>query len=465
MKRIILGKILFLLAISHAFAVNNAKVNKTQFYLGDVITLTISAESSKVLFPEIYNIAGFKIIGSGSSSVSNEYINGKISEISSQSYSFKPTKSLTIKAFNLEIDGKKKRTNPIKIKLLKRAKSKAGDDFILTIKANKTEYFLGEKIDLQVIIKQKKSIITKGNIQVEPLKTKGLIFKPSKNFARSKDANYNIYTQNNQVIANQTGTFDLPVIAAIIYPNNNSNIFAQPQRSTAKKIYSNTIQLKIKPLPDNLEIYGDFKITTSIDKSQVKAGKALNLSINIIGDGNLSDIEKFALTIENTTIYIDEPQIKNQQWTQKFAIVAQEDFVIPAFSFDFFDNHTQSKKTISTQKIKIKVQNPTPSNLQTPLLQLKVNNILKYYYLLIGFLVAALLLGLWVIFKRFNRHHKNQSLIKQIQSVRGDKQLFDLLLPLNIMTLKSVLQQLEGNLYKNQNHKINKKAIIKTLKL
>jgi hypothetical protein len=43
---------------------------------------------------------------------------------------------------------------------------------------------------------------------------------------------------------------------------------------------------------------------------------------------------------------------------------------------------------------------------------------------------------------------------------KGDKALFDLLLPLNLNELDPILQQLEANLYKGETHKINKKAII-----
>jgi hypothetical protein len=58
---------------------------------------------------------------------------------------------------------------------------------------------------------------------------------------------------------------------------------------------------------------------------------------------------------------------------------------------------------------------------------------------------------------------KNQDLIKQIKSSKGDKALFDLLLPLNLNALESILQQLEANLYKSGTHKINKKAVINVI--
>jgi hypothetical protein len=89
-----------------------------------------------------------------------------------------------------------------------------------------------------------------------------------------------------------------------------------------------------------------------------------------------------------------------------------------------------------------------------------VNNKLKYYYLLFGLIMGALVSFLGIKLNNRPAVEKNQDLIKQIKSSKGDKALFDLLLPLNLNELDFILQQLEANLYKGETHKINKKAII-----
>jgi hypothetical protein len=78
----------------------------------------------------------------------------------------------------------------------------------------------------------------------------------------------------------------------------------------------------------------------------------------------------------------------------------------------------------------------------------------------LGFIIGALVSFLSIKLSHRQKPDKNQDLIKQIKSSKGNKALFDLLLPLNLSELDSILQQLEANLYKGETHKINKKAII-----
>jgi len=104
-------------------------------------------------------------------------------------------------------------------------------------------------------------------------------------------------------------------------------------------------------------------------------------------------------------------------------------------------------KATTTEPLK-KIDTPPP-----------VNDTVKYYYLLLG-VVIGLLIGIATpAFKR-KKQHKHQDLIKQIKSAKGNKALFDLLLPLNLNELQPILEQLEANLYKGATHKINKKEII-----
>jgi hypothetical protein len=74
--------------------------------------------------------------------------------------------------------------------------------------------------------------------------------------------------------------------------------------------------------------------------------------------------------------------------------------------------------------------------------------------------IGALISFLRIKLNNRQKPEKNQDLIRQIKFSKGDKALFDLLLPLDLSELDSILQQLEANLYKGETHKINKKAVI-----
>jgi len=45
-------------------------------------------------------------------------------------------------------------------------------------------------------------------------------------------------------------------------------------------------------LPDRLELYGDFNIKSEVGKTEVAANKPLNLTVSIVGIGNIDEVKK-----------------------------------------------------------------------------------------------------------------------------------------------------------------------------
>lgn len=459
---------LFLLLSTPIFALSSANVNQTWFYPGEVIVLTLNADSSKVMFPEISNIAGYPVLNTNNSQ-SISITNNRRTIKNSKSYTFKPLKSLQIPAYTLTVDGVKQTTQPIKITFKKPSKAKAGDDYILQIKVDRTTFFLGDTINLNITFKAKKSLPLTNQIVLSAPDSKDLLFIKNNEVIRTPDENYNIQTLSYKVSANNFGTIHIPSLVATIGNQNNGifgNFFDTRQRQNQKKVFSNALTLTVKPLPDALRIFGDFNFKAIVDKTQVKQGEAVNLTVSIVGKGNFEDIEAFKIEIDNATIYSDDAITSYKDWQQKFAIVSGQSFVIPSLKLNYFDKATQTKKTISSQPINIQVDKASPviaattETLVKPDNKTPVNNKLKYYYLLLGLIIGALISFLSIKLNNRQKPEKNQDLIRQIKSSKGDKALFDLLLPLDLSELDSILQQLEANLYKGETHKINKKAII-----
>ncbi|CAB5496025.1 hypothetical protein THERMOT_438 [Bathymodiolus thermophilus thioautotrophic gill symbiont] len=460
---------LFLLLSTPIFALSSANVNQTWFYPGEAIVLTLSADSDKVVFPAINNIAGNSVLGTNNSQ-SVRIVNAKRTIQNSRSYTFKPSKSLQIPAYTLTVDGVKQTTQPIKITFKKPTKAKVGDDYILQIKTDKTIFFLGDTVNLYITFKAKKSLPPSNNqVSLSIPEAKDLLFIKNNKVTRVADENYHVQTLSYKISANNFGTIHIPSLVATIGNQSNSifgGFFNARQRQKQKKIFSNDLTLTIKPLPDALRVFGDFKLKAAVDKTQVKQGDAVNLTVSIVGKGNFEDIEAFKIEIDNATIYSDDVVTSYKDWQQKFAIVGGQSFVIPSLKLDYFDKITQTKKTISTQPINIKVDKSSPiitattTTIVKPDNKAPVNSTLKYYYLLLGLIIGALVSFLSIKLSHRQKLDKNQDLIKQIKSSKGNKALFDLLLPLNLSELDSILQQLEANLYKGETHKINKKAII-----
>ncbi|RUM77237.1 MAG: hypothetical protein DSZ14_08120 [Candidatus Thioglobus sp.] len=468
----ILGNLCLLIS-APIFALTTASVNQTWFYPGDQVVLTLSSDGNKVSFPSIGNIDGNNILYT-SNSQKISIVNNKQSRHSSQSYVIQPSKSFSIPAYTLIVDGGKQTTQPIEINLKNPEQAKPGDDYILQIEADKPTFFLGDEINLKVIFKVKKSISSSNQVGITMPEVKDLLFIKNNKSIQSTDENYNIHTLNYRLRADNFGTFNIPSVVASI-GNQNTNTFgnfpARGKTSQIKKIHSNTLTITVNPLPDALRIFGDFKIKASIDKTQVKQGDAVNLTLIISGNGNLGDIEKFKLDIDSATVYSDDATFTYNQWQQKFAIVGGKSFAIPSLKFDYFDKITQSKKSIATKPIDIQIEvkepiqnllNKTGKLLPGTDSNLPTSN-LKYYYLLLGIIIGIIVSALVIALKNI-KSKTDKSLINQIKLARGDKALFDLLLPLNIAGLSAMLEQLEANIYKNAQHKIRKKDIINAIK-
>jgi len=467
--KIILGNLLIFIT-SLSFATTTANVGQTNFHYGDNIVLTITSNGDNVGFLKINDIVGNPVFNT-SSSKSISIINGKKSQTISRSYTFKPSGSMIIPAFNIRVDGKIETTKPIKLTMLKPVQNKNGDDFILQIISAKKEFFAGEYLDLQVILKQKKSSGFAGDINISPLQADGLPFFNDSEFKKSQNKDYIIYTAEYRVRANKIGLVKIqPAIATL---SDRAMGFGGFFNTVKNKIYSNKIKLEVLPLPDNLTIFGDFKLYAAVDKSNTKNGDAVNLSVVITGDGNIKDIEKYNLEIANTTIYSDEPIIENGVWKQVFAIIGNVDFTIPEFKLDYFDSKTNSKKTITSKKIKINtekvviekiipIKNIAKTVPKKEVVIIKKSN--NWWQLLLSFILGALSIFLILMLVNKDKASKNKDLIKQVKSSNSDKKLFNLLLPLGIKSLDNILQLLEENIYKNGKNKISKKEITKLIK-
>ncbi len=470
----ILGNLLFLLSIP-VFALNTASVNQSWFYPGDQVVLTLSSNGNNVIFPDIKEIDKSPILYT-TNSQKIRIINNQRSRIISRSYAFTPTKSLNIPAYTLLVDNVQQVTKPIDITLKIPTLTKQGDDYVLEIKTDKQSIFLGDEINLEVIFKEKKSLSSDNQVSIIMPDVKDLLFIKSNKSGQTQttDEKYNIHTLSYQIRADSFGSFTIPSVVASIGKHKN-NIFGGfssiGQSGKTTKIHSNTLSLTVKPLPDTLRVFGDFKIKTDIDKLKIEQGKAVNLMVTIYGDGNFEDIEKFNLDIDGATIYSDESEFSYNQWQQKFAIVGGQDFTIPGFTLDYFDKATQSKKSITTKPINIQVEGVKTLQNSIKKIEQKPANIdnnssannLKYYYLLLGIFIGVLVSFLAVSFKN-KKPNRNKNLINQIKLARNDKALFNLLLPLNLDNLKTILQQLEANIYKDAQHKIRKKDIINAIK-
>jgi len=499
-----LGKIFLILLFlsSVAFAGVKVTVNPPAVYKGDMVQLTITAEGDDIEFPQIAQVGDSPVMGT-SSSQSVNIINGKMSKTISKTYSFRATKSLKVPSFVVKVDGKEFKTKEQSVTVVKPTASHAGQPFVLDMSLDKNVSYVGEPINLTLNFKSKLNAHA-DKIQLGEPKLDNFWVKKSDKVSKTTEGDYIVQSLHYKLFPQKAGEYTVPPIEAMIgrvqrqRGGFGGGIFDDPffnsmtQQLNWQKIYSNNLKVKVNPLPNGLELYGDYSIKATVEKHKVYANKPVNLTVTVQGVGNIDDVKKFDLDIANVIVYADEPKIRSGEqngvyggvFTQKIALIADQNFTIPSLSLDYFDKKSKSVKTVKTKPIdievvgggagvkaqpsievspsqKIEAQKVAPP-IKTKVITKTEDSYLKYLFLGIGFLLGVGSMLLVNMFKNSKEAKKETDMVKAIRRAKNDQSLFNLLLPYSKKDkrISKALNLLEENLYKGSDNKIDKEELM-----
>jgi hypothetical protein len=260
------------------------------------------------------------------------------------------------------------------------------------------------------------------------------------------------------------------------------------ERVKWKSLFSNEIAIVAKALPQGADIYGNFKMSATVDKQKTKANEPVNLTITIKGIGNVDDIEEYKLSIKDAIVYADKPVRKIYtndkeemgEFTQKFAIVSDRNFTIEPLEFTFFDGENEKIKHLKSEQFNIEVagsliktqtaqlQKKEPTQHATPKTKIIYDKASKTQLILFtlgGFLLGALSMFLFNAPLRVKKDNTPLPLSKRIKKSKNDKELHSLLLPFvgKSNKIKSTIKALEENVYSSKKNKINKDDLVKNI--
>jgi hypothetical protein len=483
-----LGRVLLFLLLSYQilFAVT-AKISPSVVYEGDRISLILTANGSDVEFPDLKEIAGYKVLSkSSSSNITN--INGNISRSISKEYTFVADGNFTVDTLKVTVDGKIEKTAPLNIKVRKQTVGKQ-EAFSFELVSDKTEAYVGENITVEFIFKQHIDIdLAEANFNSPSFSN--FWAKPTGKVPPTIEGDYKVHKIRYILFPQKSGDIEIEAgrIDAGIMQTQKRGFF-QARNVKWKSLYTKGLTIKVKPLPTGVDIYGNFKFDVSVDKTNTKANEPINLTIVIKGIGNIDDIDDFKLDIKDAIVYADKPEKKiytnNKEelgeFVQKFAIVSDRNFTIEPLEFKFFNSVDKKVKILKGKKFDIDVKG-TLIKTQTAQLQKKESQtttetkIERVYdkaskttiilSVIGGFLagfITAFLLGF--SFKRKKVAKSDLPLSQKIKKTKSDKELLSLLLPSSDKSdkMRGLITKLEENLYENKNHKIDKKELIKNL--
>lgn len=481
-------KFLFLFSFFIVNLFANVQINiPNSLVRGEPLIFSISAFGNNIKFPNITSIDG-NSINEISSSSSTSIINNQITKKIKKVYSLNPTKDFTLPSLEFIIDSKTYYSNEKKVKLINAVKTKS-DIFDLSIKADKKDLFVGENFILTLVFKYKK------NSQIVDLAFE----KPNfENFWFKQLNDAKQYEENGFVVQElrflmfplKQGNIKInPIFIQAQIVDLSKNSFSLFSNATSNvKIYSNELEFNVKALPNNVNLIGNFDITSKVDKTKVRKGEAISYVLKVKGSGNIDDLEDFKLDIKDATIYENKPEIKTNflnneyigEYTKTFSIVPNKSLIIPSIVLQYYDKTLEKVITKKSEEFKIDVEKSEQlqANIK-PVLEKTINTVkekevikvveksslkdrILFYFL--GMVTSLLIIGsyFYVINQKKKKEVYNTPLIKKVKLAKTKDELLKVLAV--YIKVNPLLDELIFKLEKEKEIDSLKKEIIKILK-
>ena len=231
------------------------------------------------------------------------------------------------------------------------------------------------------------------------------------------------------------------------------------------RVYSNTLNIAVLPLVEDISIQGNYSIDFKVNKKQIKPNDSIKGQLLISGSGNLKDIKEYDLKLDEQIVYSDELDI-NTNFTnttfegnvsQEFLILSTKSFTIPSFSLEYYNPDLDVIELKQTEPIFIEVIEEKIQN--------KDELWVKYLFLFIGILLGLVAIKYYTqAIKYFTK--KKMPLYKSVQKTKDTKELYDLLIKYNHDKQFSLLiKKLENEIYKDTKEKAFKEYKKETLKI
>ena len=371
-----------------------AKVSKNKLGINQrlKIEFSINKQGGDNFSPPQFS--NFKIVGGPSQSVSQSWINGKVTFSQSYSYIIQPKRKgeLTIGAASIEIDEKNLKSKPIKIIVLDAVEIPkdpndpnyiAQQNIHLVAEISKSNPFVGEGIYVEYRLYVSENISVYDTNVSEAPQYNGFWNQTIKinNFpvkmGKYNGENYRyIVLQKAFLIPTKTGKLHIdPMKMAIVIgvPTGKTDFFGNARTQNIKKEFAsakktiNPRALPIKGKPDNYTgAVGSFKFNVTLSKNLLKANESSQIQLAVKGKGNL---KLFELPEIITPIELEKYQPERTEKVRvsstgisgnvsdTYTIVPQYKgkYKIPKVSFSYFNPKKEKYHTITTKNLFVNV--------------------------------------------------------------------------------------------------------------
>lgn len=454
----------------------------------EAFIFTVNIEGSDIKLPDLSQING-NALQKISSSSSRTIINSQLKSSIKQSYAFYPLNDFIFPSLEFEVDGKKYLSKEKKIKVVNPSKTKS-DLFDLSIKINKEEVYVGEEFILTIVFKYKKDTQILDLNLIQP-NFKDFWSKSLNDLKQYNENDFRVQEIKYLLMPLKSGSLNINPISIhtqIMDPRKNSFSFFSNGVSSFK-LYSNALKLNIKPLPNNINLIGNFNIKAKLDKTKIKENEAVSFNIFIDGHGNIDDLEDIKLNIKDATIYENKPVIKSEykngknsvSYNKAFSIISNKSFEIHQITLSYFDKEKKQVMKKQTKSFFIEVSKKQNSfeNEQLQKKHIDTKEISKKHivkvversslkhnilFFILGSFTSVLILGLYFYVKKIKEEKKfnDKPLIKKIKKTKTKDELLKILGVYIKQDAK--LDELIFKIEKNEDISSLKKELMKVLK-
>jgi len=216
--------------------------------------------------------------------------------------------------------------------------------------------------------------------------------------------------------------------------------------------------IKIKVNETSSALTGSLGLDAKLDVKEVSAFEPVHLELSLHGVGNLQELQPIRFEIEGVQVFSDEPEKKfllsdagyKGKWVQRFAFVAQEDFIVPSVSIHYFDLQEKHEKVLKTEAFSVSVKADSIKReelidkVDLPSQKIDFSLYLGYSYYLLSFIAGFLVAKIVRVPKRTVKKEKGE----KIKKAKSEKELLEALMRCEKSLFSSEIQELETAVYR-----------------
>lgn len=373
-------------ALGHCFSAT-AQVDQTRISSGDTLAFQVVVEGGKAEV-DLSPLSDFSVLSSGTRT-SRSYINGQQSHQVIYTYVLLPEKTgvLTIPPLTVTRDGEMVTTREIQI-LVSREKVSEQDQQALFAKAavSSPDIVMGQQAVYTL------RLFAAGNFSgasFTPPEFKGLTTRELTQWRKyTRNINGRAFVVNEiKFLIQGEAPGDVTISPAVFMvrkpvkggrdPFGFDSFFDDSMfragRTKPVRVRSNPVTLKVNPLPPYTGavpfsgLVGRFSISTALDKTRVKVGESVTLTVSIQGTGNIMDagVPPLALDNDQFKVYQDSPveEIRageagfegKKVFKQALVPNVPGNVTIPPITLSFFHTGEKTYQTVSTEPIPLEI--------------------------------------------------------------------------------------------------------------